>query len=90
MVSNRRRNVLHTASTGDLPLRVCGHKAGARPGFATRYNLTDLVYYERCPDADAAAAREKQIRGWTRAKKNALVATMNPDWRDLSAEVLRS
>jgi putative endonuclease len=55
-------------------------------GFTKRYNCTQLVYFEEYKSAEEAAAREREIKGWTRAKKNALIATINPDWDDLSAK----
>jgi hypothetical protein len=51
--------------------------------FTHRYNLTVLIYFEEYPDPAQAIAREKQLKGWTRAKKEALIAKMNPEWRDL-------
>jgi putative endonuclease len=54
-------------------------------GFTKKYNCDRLVYFEIFGNAEAASVREKQIKGWTRAKKDALVATMNPDWNDLSS-----
>ena len=55
------------------------------PGFTRRYNITRLIYYEETPHVGAAIAREKQIKGWLRAKKIALNESVNPEWRDLSA-----
>ncbi len=55
-------------------------------GFTKQYNITTLVYFEECPDVQAAIQREKEIKGWRRAKKVALIDTMNPKWRDLSAD----
>ncbi len=54
------------------------------PGFTARYGLTTLVYYECGEDIDAAIVREKQIKGWLRKRKVALIEAMNPEWRDLS------
>ena len=55
-------------------------------GFTSRYNIQSLVYYESTPDVYAALRREKQIKGWLRAKKIALVESLNPGWKDLSEE----
>ena len=52
-------------------------------GFTKKSNITQLVYYEECNDVLAAIAREKQINGWLRAKKIALIESLNPDWQDL-------
>lgn len=57
-------------------------------GFTKKYNITRLVYYEEADDVMAAITREKQIRGWLRAKKVALIESENPEWIDLSDEVL--
>jgi putative endonuclease len=54
------------------------------PGFTSRYNIVHLVYYETFSRVQDAIQREKQIKGWRRSKKIALIETMNPDWRDLS------
>ena len=56
------------------------------PGFTARYDLTALVYYEFGEDINAAIAREKQIKGWLRRKKVALIESVNPEWRDLSED----
>jgi len=57
-------------------------------GFTSRYNVTVLVYYESFQDVREAIAREKQIKGWSRNKKNDLVAAMNPGWEDLATTQL--
>jgi len=53
-------------------------------GFTKKYNITKLVYYEETNDIQAAIAREKQIKGWVRSKKIALIESANPKWDDLS------
>ncbi|MCF8296166.1 MAG: GIY-YIG nuclease family protein [Melioribacteraceae bacterium] len=75
---------LYTGMTNDLKKRVYQHKNKLIPGFTSRYNITKLVYYEIFDDVRAAIAREKQIKGWTRNKKIALIEKENPEWRDLS------
>ena len=77
---------LYTGVTGDLERRVAEHKQKLIPGFTARYNITRLVYYESTPDVRSAIAREKQIKGWLRAKKVALIESVNPQWRDLSED----
>ena len=64
------------------------HKEKVFKGFTKKYNVEKLVYYEFCPDAYTAINREKQIKSWSRKKKEELVNSMNPEWRDLSADVL--
>jgi putative endonuclease len=72
--------------TNDIERRVYEHKNHLLPGFTDRYNLEWLIYVEETRDVHAAIAREKQIKGWSRAKKNALIESFNPAWHDLSAE----
>ncbi|HSN77225.1 MAG TPA: GIY-YIG nuclease family protein [Anaerolineae bacterium] len=85
IMTNHSRT-LYTGMTNDLPRRVAEHKQKQIPGFTATYNITRLVYYEETPDVRSAIAREKQIKGWLRAKKVALIEAANPQWRDLSAE----
>ena len=89
MMTNKSDNVLYTGVTNDLERRDYEHKNGSFPGFTSRYKVTKLVYFEQYADIKEAIAREKQIKGWTRKKKNDLVATMNPFWKDLSQELFR-
>ena len=86
MMTNRWHNVLYTGVTNSLERRVWEHKNGWLPGFTKKYNCHHLVYFEMYDSIEQAIAREKHIKGWVRAKKNALVATMNPEWKDLAAE----
>ena len=75
---------LYVGITNDLERRVAEHKSESVPGFATRYNVTELVFYELGGDVEGAITREKQIKGWRRRRKMELVESGNPDWRDLS------
>jgi putative endonuclease len=59
-------------------------------GFTKRYRMTRLVYVESTSQVLAAIRREKQIKGWVRAKKIALIESLNPGWRDLGEEILRA
>ena len=79
---HRRREL--SGMTNDLERRVYEHKHKLVPGFTTKYNLTRLVYMETFNHARDAIRREKQIKGWLRAKKVALIISGNPSWRDLS------
>jgi putative endonuclease len=63
------------------------HRAGTQSGFANRYNLQYLVYFEETRDIYSAIAREKQLKGWRRSKKEALIGALNPAWADLSLGV---
>ena len=82
-MTNKSRT-LYTGVTNDLERRVYEHKQKLVPGFTGKYNITRLVYFELTQDVQAAIAREKQIKGWLRRKKIALVESMNPEWKDLS------
>ena len=84
IMSNESRT-LYTGVTSDLELRVYEHKQKLIPGFTAKYNVTRLVYTETTQYIQAAIAREKQIKGWLRRKKIALIESMNPEWKDLSA-----
>ena len=74
--------------TNDLARRISEHRAGEIPGFTADYRCRKLVYYEHCTDARDAIAREKQLKKWSRLKKVALIATLNPRWIDLAPDIL--
>ena len=78
--------VIYVGVTNDLERRLREHREKATAGFTARYNVTRLVYFEQYDRAADAIAREKQLKGWTRAKKIALIERMNPTWDDLSSE----
>jgi putative endonuclease len=75
---------LYAGVTNDLIRRVDEHRTGKVPGFTAKYKIKQLAHYEIYPDALSAIAREKQIKGWTRAKKIALIEGENSHWEDLS------
>jgi len=79
-----RSRVLYAGVTNDLLRRVWQHKNKTAPGFASKYNVVRLVYYDETPNVAAAIAREKQVKGWRRSRKIALIESLNPEWRDLS------
>jgi putative endonuclease len=81
-----RSKTLYTGVTNDLIRRVCEHKNKIIDGFTKKYNITKLVFYEETKDIRAAIEREKQIKGWLRSKKIALIESVNPKWEDLSKE----
>ena len=87
IMTNRSRT-LYTGVTNDLERRIYEHKHKMGSKFTSKYNITKLVYYEGFSDIRDAIAREKQIKGWLRAKKIALIESVNPEWKDLSAEWL--
>ena len=82
IMTNKSRT-LYTGVTNDLKRRVFEHREHLVPGFTKRYNITRLVYYEQTDDVHSALAREKQIKGWLRKKKVALIESVNPVWQDL-------
>jgi putative endonuclease len=84
MMTNRSRVVLYTGVTNDLARRVWEHENATVKGFTKAYKLTTLVYHEAYNDICDAIVREKEIKGWRRSKKNALVEILNPKWIDLS------
>ena len=86
MLTNWNNSVLYIGVTNDLERRLYEHQHKLIEGFTEKYNVDKLVYVETTGDVKAAIAREKQLKGWSRAKKNALVAGMNPEWKDLSKQ----
>ncbi len=87
IMTNKNNTVLYTGVCNDLMRRVWEHKHKVNPrSFTARYNICKLVYYEWGSDINAAIAREKQIKGWLRSKKIALIENENPEWKDLSEE----
>jgi putative endonuclease len=86
MTNGPKPAVLYAGVTGNLPHRVWQHKKKLFEGFTSRYNLTSLVYYEEFVYPDAAIAREKEIKSWSRRKKIRLIEGMNPRWDDLARD----
>jgi putative endonuclease len=82
-IMSNRSKTLYTGVTNNLERRVYEHKSKLIPGFTAKYNLTVVVYYEETSDVQSAIAREKTIEGWVRAKKIALIESVNPTWKDL-------
>ena len=79
-----RSHTLYIGVTGDLRKRVFEHKQRKHMGFSDTYNCNRLVWFERHPYVRDAIAREKQLKGWSRVKKIALIEKNNPTWNDLS------
>jgi putative endonuclease len=86
ILSNKSNNVVYVGVTNNLMRRVAEHKSKTGSGFTRRYNVDKLVYFEETNDIQAALTREKEIKKWRREKKNTLVNSMNPKWRDLSVQ----
>jgi putative endonuclease len=85
ILTNSIRTVLYIGVTNDLFRRVWQHRNKALPGFTSRYNVNRLIHFEVFHDIRDAIGREKQIKGWSRAKKVGLIVQQNPQWNDLSA-----
>ncbi len=83
IVASRSRT-LYVGVTGDLRKRVFEHKQKLHEGFSATYNCDRLVWFERFTEVDHAIEREKQLKGWRREKKIALIEANNPTWVDLS------
>ncbi len=83
-ILTNRSDTLYTGVTSNLERRVYEHKNKLVEGFRKKYNLKTLVYFEETSDVRSAIEREKQIKGWTRRKKIALIESANPHRRDLS------
>jgi putative endonuclease len=79
-----KSRTLYTGVTSNLPQRVWQHREKRLPGFSAKYNTTRLVYFENFSEVLSAIQREKQIKGWLRSKKIALIESANRDWKDLS------
>ena len=86
ILTNKNNTVLYTGVTNDLCRRLYEHKNHLNDGFTKRYNLEKLVYFENFTNIKDAIIREKTIKGWTRAKKNVLIDSLNPQWKDLSLQ----
>jgi len=84
IMTNKKNGVLYTGVTNNLDRRVYEHKHRLIPGFTSKYNCTRLVYFDAGGDVHGAIEREKQIKGWLRRKKIALIESQNPQWKDLS------
>ena len=86
ILANWNNKVVYVGVTNNLQRRIYEHKNKLVDGFTTKYNVSKLVYVEQTSDVVAAIGREKQLKGWRRTKKNELIQSLNPTWRDLSEE----
>ena len=84
ILTNVSNKVMYIGMTGDLSRRIYEHQNELVDGFTKKYHAHKLVYCEEYSNPNDAIAREKQLKGWKRSKKNELVETVNPDWEDLS------
>ena len=85
-IMSNNSKTLYTGVTNDLIRRITEHKLGKVKGFTSKYNIKKLVYFESVENINEAIYREKQIKGWVRKKKIALIEQQNPLWRDLSED----
>ena len=83
-ILSSRSRTLYVGVSNDIIRRLQEHRSGNATTFVTRYRVHRLVPIEQTDDIDAAIQREKQIKGWRREKKIALISEMNPGWEDLS------
>ena len=83
LLANKHNNVLYTGVSSDLIRRIYEHKIKLVYGFTKKYNVDKLVYYEPCLNIVVAIEREKQIKSWSRKKKDELINALNPGWADL-------
>ncbi len=84
-MTNLKNSVLYIGITNDLRRRVYEHKNGIFEGFTKKYRVHKLVYVESCHDIKDAIRREKQLKGWIREKKIALIESVNPEWKEIQA-----
>ena len=85
ILANQTNVTIYTGVTNDLQRRLWEHRNHADPNsFTAKYHVDKLVWYETAPSAEGAIAREKQIKSWSRSKKNRLIEGRNPRWEDLS------
>ena len=89
ILATKDNKVIYTGVTSNLPKRVYEHKNSPdKTSFTSRYHVNKLVYFEYTGDVRAAIEREKQIKSWNRARKNRLIASMNPEWNELYESIL--
>ena len=88
MLASRRNGTLYVGVTADLPARIYHHQHELVDGFTKRYGVHHLVWYEPHPTMESAIVREKAIKEWKRAWTMELIERSNPQWRDLSSEIL--
>jgi putative endonuclease len=88
IMANKKNGTLYVGVTSNLPARVWQHKNDVVEGFSQRYRTHDLVWYEVHENMPSAIAREKQLKAGSRQRKVDLIVAMNPQWRDLYADII--
>ncbi len=86
ILSCNNNNTIYVGVTNNLVRRIYEHRNKLIDGFTKKYNVNKLVYYEQTTDIKIAIEREKQIKSWSRKKKNDLINKLNPEWNDLLIE----
>jgi putative endonuclease len=89
-ILSSRSRTLYVGVTSNLTQRIYQHRHQLMAGFTKRYNITRLVYFEETNSVHAALKREKELKGWLRSRKIALIESFNPAWRDLGKDILDS
>lgn len=84
ILTTKHNKMLYIGVTNDLQRRVWEHKQKLIPGYTEKYNLNKLVYYEQFNRIEDAISAEKKLKGWLRIKKDRLISSFNPQWKDLS------
>ena len=88
ILASQTNRVVYVGVTNDLIRRVYEHKEKLVEGFTKRYNVDKLVYFEQTSDVESAILREKQLKNFSRDKKNRLISHANPEWKDLYLDLL--
>ena len=86
ILANKTNSTVYIGVTNDLMRRLWEHRNDMADGFTKQYHVHKLVYYESTTDVNEAIAREKQLKGWRRARKNDLIESVNPAWKDLAGD----
>ena len=87
IISNQSHSTIYVGVTSDIAQRMAQHRNHQFGGFSARYNLTQLLHFEEFGSMAEAIAREKQIKSWSRKRKDDLISSNNPSWKDLLEEL---
>jgi putative endonuclease len=88
ILASRKNGTLYVGMTENIAKRIVRHKSGKGSKFVKKYNIGRLVYFEIAKDYREARSRERQLKWWERKWKLSLIEQMNPEWKDLSKEIL--
>ena len=88
ILTNKNKTTLYIGVTGDFQKRISDHHGGRGSTFTRKYAIKHLVYYEKFDNITEAIQREKQLKRWSRSKKEELIITLNPDWKFLEKDYL--